>query len=131
MSIKEQIQNSLNESGDNYKLKTNDELIDIIRDFGCGETEFHTADIERLIKENEEIKNLPPCLSCQNFYGECHISAGQQLHCINNKWSEFKKGDWKTKQIQKECTHEFVEQPYMGGGIDVYECKKCGATECV
>jgi hypothetical protein len=49
--IKEQIQESLIDSGDDYVLKSDAELIDIICNFGCGETEFHTADIERLIKE--------------------------------------------------------------------------------
>lgn len=54
MNIKEEIQESLDEHGDGYILKTNKELINIISDFGMGETEFHTADIERLIVENEK-----------------------------------------------------------------------------
>ena len=54
MNIKEELQESLDESGDDYILKTNKELIDIIYDFGCGETEFHTGDVERLIVENEK-----------------------------------------------------------------------------
>lgn len=54
MNIKEELQESLDESGDDYILKTNKELINIIYDFGCGETEFHTVDIERLIKENDK-----------------------------------------------------------------------------
>lgn len=54
MSYKQELQESLDESGDDYILKTNKELIDIISDFGMGETEFHTADIERLIVENEK-----------------------------------------------------------------------------
>lgn len=54
MTYKEELQESLDESGDDYILKTNEELIDIIIDFGCGETEFHTVDIERLIKENDK-----------------------------------------------------------------------------
>jgi hypothetical protein len=41
---------------EDYTLKTNDELLKIIEDFGCGETEFHTADIELLIKENIQLK---------------------------------------------------------------------------
>lgn len=49
--IKEQIQENLIDSGDDYVLKTDTELIDIITKFGCGETEFHTADIERLLRE--------------------------------------------------------------------------------
>lgn len=43
---------------DDYILKTNEQLLDQISEFGCGETEFHTADIERLIKENEEFKKF-------------------------------------------------------------------------
>lgn len=54
MNYKEELQESLDESGENYILKTNKELIDIISDFGMGETEFHTVDIERLIKENDK-----------------------------------------------------------------------------
>lgn len=55
MDYRSEIQNSLDSVQDGYKLKTNRELIDIIVDFGCGETEFHTADIERLIKEHDRL----------------------------------------------------------------------------
>lgn len=54
--IRKQIQERLDEDGDGYILKTNDELIDIICNFGCGETEFHTADIERLLREISFLK---------------------------------------------------------------------------
>lgn len=54
INYKEELQESLDEYGEDYILKTNEELIDIISDFGCGETEFHTVDIERLIKENDK-----------------------------------------------------------------------------
>ena len=54
MNYKEELQESLDEYEDGYILKTNKELIDVICDFGCGETEFHTADVERLIVENEK-----------------------------------------------------------------------------
>lgn len=54
MNYKEELQESLDECGEDYILKTNEELIDIICDFGMGETEFHTVDIERLIKENDK-----------------------------------------------------------------------------
>jgi hypothetical protein len=30
----------------------------MIISFGCGETEFHTADIERLIKEHSKLKEI-------------------------------------------------------------------------
>ena len=52
MNIKEQLQEGL----DDYILKTNEELVDDIICFGLGETDFHTTDIERLIKENEYLK---------------------------------------------------------------------------
>lgn len=55
MNYRKQIQESLDESQEDYKLKTNIELINVICDFGCGETEFHTADIERLIKEHKKL----------------------------------------------------------------------------
>lgn len=67
MNYRLQIQENLDERDENYVLKTNSELIDMIIDFGCGETEFHTADIERLIKENKKmvsvIENLVDVLS--------------------------------------------------------------------
>ena len=52
-TIREQIQNALININDDYILKTDAELIDVISDFGCGETNFHTADIERLLKEKK------------------------------------------------------------------------------
>lgn len=45
------------EEGKDYKLKTNEDLIEKIIIFGCGETDFHTADVERLIRENEFLKS--------------------------------------------------------------------------
>jgi hypothetical protein len=41
-----------------YQLKTNEEIIDIISEFGNGETEFHTLDINRLVVENDRAKQL-------------------------------------------------------------------------
>ena len=54
INYKEELQESLDEYGEDYILKINEELIDIICDFDMGETEFHTVDIERLIKENDK-----------------------------------------------------------------------------
>lgn len=54
INYKEELQESLDECGEDYILKTNEELIDIICDFDMGETEFHTVDIKRLIKENDK-----------------------------------------------------------------------------
>lgn len=58
MNYRKQIQENLNDDSDGYVLKTNGELINMIMDFGCGETEFHTADIERLIKENKRMVHI-------------------------------------------------------------------------
>lgn len=55
--IKEDLQETIDEN-DDYVLKTNEELIDIISEYGIGETEFHTADIERLLTENIFLKKL-------------------------------------------------------------------------
>ena len=54
--IAREIQDNLDESDDGYILKTDEQLIDAIVDFGCGETEFHTSDIERLIREKQQLE---------------------------------------------------------------------------
>ncbi len=54
--IAREIQDSLDETDDGYILKTDEQLIDVIINFGCGETEFHTADIERLIREKQQLE---------------------------------------------------------------------------
>ncbi len=55
MDYRSDLQESLDYYNDGYRLKTNNELIDMICEFGSGETEFHTVDIERLIKENAKM----------------------------------------------------------------------------
>ena len=57
-SVKESIQKFQDFEVDGHQLKTNDELIKVISEFGNGETEFHTIDIYRLIAESEESKEL-------------------------------------------------------------------------
>lgn len=57
-TIKEELQESLWDNGDDYQLKTDEEIIDMIIDFGSGETEFHTIDINRIIVENQRMKKL-------------------------------------------------------------------------
>jgi hypothetical protein len=52
MTIREMLQENL----DDYILKTDDELVDMIINFGCGELEFHTVDIERLIREKRQLE---------------------------------------------------------------------------
>lgn len=41
---------------EDYKLKTNQQLLNQIGEFGNGFDEFHTRDIERIIEENEKLK---------------------------------------------------------------------------
>jgi hypothetical protein len=63
MNYRYKLQESLNDNQKDYTLKTNEELKDIIRNFGCGETEFHTGDIERLIKEHEKMHEILQALT--------------------------------------------------------------------
>src|SRR5688572_4868756 len=42
--MRKRSQDSCNEHEDEYTLKTDDELIQMVIDFGYGEEEFHTAD---------------------------------------------------------------------------------------
>jgi hypothetical protein len=58
MKIKEQLQELEDEYESGYTLKTNKEIINIISQFGNGETEFHTVDIERLVVENKKAVDL-------------------------------------------------------------------------
>lgn len=55
-SIKSILEESILDSGDDYVLKTDDEIIEIIQDFGSGICEFHTLDINRLVVENQRMK---------------------------------------------------------------------------
>ena len=63
MNYRYRLQDAINDNGEDYTLKTNEEIKDIIRNFGCGETEFHTGDIERLIKEHEKMYQIMQALS--------------------------------------------------------------------
>lgn len=85
MNYRYKLQESLKNSDDDYVLKTNQELKNIIIDFGCGETEFHTADIERLIKEHEKMRNiileLATELKARNVKNEA-IEEGVFAHAI-------------------------------------------------
>ena len=63
MNYRYKLQESLNDNQEDYTLKTNAELKDIIRNFGCGETEFHTGDIERLVKEHEKMYEILQALT--------------------------------------------------------------------
>jgi len=57
-TIREVLEESIWDSGDDYILKTDEEIIDIISDFGNGLCEFHTLDINRLVVENQRMKKL-------------------------------------------------------------------------
>lgn len=65
--ITDDLQESLQDIGDNYILKTNEEIINVISSFGCGETEFHTVDIERLVKESLFLSKLTQYLRNNNI----------------------------------------------------------------
>lgn len=54
--IKAELEEALEDHEPEFKLKTNQEIINMICEFGCGETEFHTGDIERLVKENNYLR---------------------------------------------------------------------------
>ncbi len=57
-TIREELQQMEDEQVDGYQLKSNEDIIDIISEFGNGETEFHTLDINRLVVENDRAKKL-------------------------------------------------------------------------
>lgn len=57
-TIKSILEEAMYESGDFYVLKTDEEIISIITEFGNGMCEFHTLDINRLIVENQRMKEL-------------------------------------------------------------------------
>ena len=86
MTVKEQIQEVL--EGEGYTLKTDEFLIDMICQFGCGHFEFHTADIERLIKENQVLNTLVVDLlldlGSRVADGEIHIKNASSF-CITWK----------------------------------------------
>lgn len=65
--IKTELQEILDEHSDGYQLKTNEEIINMIAWFGCGELEFHTADINRLVVENERAKKLIDLFESDKF----------------------------------------------------------------
>lgn len=53
--IRDRIQQSLDDSGEQYILKSDGEIINTIAEFGLGDLEFNTADIERLIMEKQAL----------------------------------------------------------------------------
>lgn len=57
-NFKEEFQFSLDNCYDSYQMKSDEEILEIISNFGCGETQFHTADIERIIREKQALYDL-------------------------------------------------------------------------
>jgi hypothetical protein len=57
-TIREELQEEEDYHEDGYKLKTDEEIINIISEFGNGVTEFHTLDIDRLVVENQRMKEI-------------------------------------------------------------------------
>lgn len=55
-SVMKELQEMEDEQENGYQLKTDEQIIDIICEFGNGETEFHTIDINRLIVDNRRMK---------------------------------------------------------------------------
>ncbi len=80
--IKQQLQESEDESENGYQLKSNGQIIEIISEFGNGETEFHTCDIERLVVENERVREM---INSFEISKETH-------ELPNNNSSEFNEG---------------------------------------
>lgn len=58
VSIRKEIQEELDYYEGAYQLKSNEEIIEAITDFGSGECEFHTADINRLVVDNQRMEKL-------------------------------------------------------------------------
>lgn len=69
MTVREQMQAGL----EDYDLKTDEELVDIITNFGCGETKFHTADVERILTE-------------KSFFEKENIVLRKQLNLFHNQY---------------------------------------------
>ena len=57
-TIREELQEEEDYHEDGYILKTDEEIINIIKEFGNGVTEFHTLDINRIIVENQRMKEI-------------------------------------------------------------------------
>ena len=86
-TIREHLQESCNEV-DDYVLKTDDEIIDIIIQFGLGETEFHTADIERLIREKRALEKIVEnAKDCYEYDGHLlNFDAGKLINPFKHEW---------------------------------------------
>jgi hypothetical protein len=55
-TIRQELQEIEDEQENGHQLKTDEEIVDMISEFGSGELEFHTVDINRLIVENQRMK---------------------------------------------------------------------------
>lgn len=93
--IKDSLQESENENQNGYSLKTNDEIIAMISEFGNGEMEFHTLDIERLVVENERARALMELFEASKTYHELPNDNGYEYNRgyvkgMNNVINRFK-----------------------------------------
>ena len=86
---------------------------------------LHKANIERF---NEIIKS----------YETMDLSIPEELFSLKNHEKKlrkkdevsFKQTDYKLREIQKECSHDFkFEEETYGGNYDIYVCQKCGKIE--
>lgn len=83
MKIRDELQQYEEDTGSNYRLKTNEEIIDYIVNYGHGEINFHTVDINRLVVESERVAQIIP-----------HLEILQLHHQVPNKenTSEYNRG---------------------------------------
>lgn len=100
-NIVEEMQDILRDVGDDYILKTNDQIIDIISEFGCGETEFHTVDISRLLTENEE--HLKLIDKYQLFINKLNMFLDNHLLRCEESAEVFRKSNMEISEISSQA----------------------------
>lgn len=88
-TVKEKMQEEEFYHADGVILKTNQELQDIIKDFGHGVTKFHTVDVCRLLVENEKLKASVVIFEASKTYHELPNDNSAEYNegyvkCCNN-----------------------------------------------
>jgi len=120
----EEIRHSIQEGLEDYILKTDLELIKSIIDFGCGELEFHTTDIERLIRENKFRQQKIEQLEKEVDKAKSNWVIYQDMFL-----EEYKKNT-KLKERVKElcnnpnCDDGIVDRDYYGKPIFCHMCEQ-------
>ena len=61
-----------------HTLLTNEEIAEILCSFGNGYTEFHTIDVERLVLENEKMREM-----LEDIY-VCQLDSSSSLNRLNS-----------------------------------------------